>query len=718
MVTIKYVGKSLRVFEAERFIRGAGVYVNDIRIPGALYLKVLRSPYPRAIVKNIEIGSLKPILMITWRDVNENLRLIVDPEISGIAKTVPMPILARDRANFVGQPVAAIVASDPYEAEDMAEQIYIEYEPLDSVSDPEEAVKPGAPQIHEGVERNICLEKRFVGGDLSIFREADVEVEAEIDMERIVANPIETKGALAIYESGKLTLYATAQNPYRVRDDLSDILKIPVNNIRVVSPDVGGGFGVKVPLHPEYVLTAYASMVLKKPVKWIETRREHLVAPYQGRGVRARVKGYFKKDGKILGISGRVIVDLGAYNFSINQNIGVSIARWITGPYDIKALDIDLLEVFTNKTPFNAYRGAGRPEAALIYERVMDAAADELGMDRGGIRLINLLKGYGEYRNPLGVAIDVANYNETYLRAYEEYRRLRENIAKLCPEGMLCGAGISNYTEFNRASPGEKAKIRIKGGGVEIAVGTHSHGQGHGTTFAQLAADELRIPIERIRIVYGDTEDLGGGEGTSGSRSMVAGGAAVVKACRALLKRISSMGYNIKEALEKLEGLEIEVFAEGHNIFSYGAHVAAVAIDPETGYIRVIRYMAVDDVGRAINPAVIEGQIVGGVIQGAAQALWEAARYDEKGNPLFTTIIDTGIPSAVEAFNIESILVENPSKYPHGARGIGEAGAIGAPPAIVSAIEDALGKKIRVKKLPVTPESVLKMLSDRLVLGV
>lgn len=275
-----------------------------------------------------------------------------------------MPILAMDRVNFVGQPVAALVASNPYEAEDIAEHIYIDYEPLDSASDPDKAIELGAPQIHEGVERNICLDKRFAGGDLGVFREADVEVEVEIDTERIVANPMETKGALAIYESGKPTLYATTQNPYRVRDDLSDILKILPISVRVISPDVGGGFGVKVPLHAEYVLAAYSSMVLKKPIKWIETRREHLVTPYQGRGVRARVKGYFRRDGKILGISGKVMVDLGAYNFSINQNIAVNIARWITGPYDVRAVDIDLLAVFTNKTPFNAYRGAGRPEAA------------------------------------------------------------------------------------------------------------------------------------------------------------------------------------------------------------------------------------------------------------------------------------------------------------------------------------------------------------------
>jgi len=708
VVAIRYVGRPLKTVEGYRFVRGAGNYVCDIKLPGMAYLKVIRSPYPRAAVKSIEVAGRKPLLLITWRDIDERLRLRVEPEIAGYARLVPMPILARGVANFYGQPVAAVVAEDPYEAEDIAEQVYIEYEPLDSVSDPEEAMKPGAPQIHEGVERNLCIDKRFTGGDLEAFREADAIVDVEIDTERVVANPIETKAAVASYEGGVLTLYATAQNPFRVRDDLSEILKIPRDRVRVISPDVGGGFGVKVPLHAEYVLAAYASIVLKRPVKWVETRREHLVAPYQGRGVRARVRGFFKRNGKILGISGRVIVDLGAYNFSINQNIAANIVRWITGPYDIRAVDIDLKAVFTNKTPFNAYRGAGRPEAALIHERVMDAAADELGIDRGDIRAINIVKGAGEYRNPLGVVIDVANYYETYMKAYRIYRDLKEALPTLCPRGMLCGAGISSYVEFNRVAPGERARIGIRGGYVEITVGTHSHGQGHATVYAQIAADELGIPIERVRIAYGDTSRLEAGEGTSGSRSIVAGGAAVVKACRALLERVSSMGYTIEEALEKLEGLELEVFAEGGNIFSFGTHIAAVAVDPETGVVRVIKYIAVDDVGRAINPALVEGQVVGGVIQGAGQALWEAALYDEKGYPLFSSIVEAGVPTAVEAFNVESILVENPSRYPHGARGVGEAGAIGAPPAIVSAIEGAVGG--RVSRLPVRSEDLLQII--------
>jgi len=708
---IGYVGKPLRVFESERFIRGSGRYVGDLRLPNMVYLKIIRSPYPRAIIRKIELGGRRPLLMITWRDLSDSLRVRVDPEISGVARIVPMPILARDVVNFVGQPVIAIVAEDPYEAEDIAEDIYIDYEILESVADPERAMEEGAPKIHEGVERNLCIDKRFVGGDLNAFREADLVVDVEINTERVIPNPIETKAALANYEGGRLTLYATTQNPFRVRDEVSEILKIPREDVRVISPDVGGGFGVKVPLHAEYLIASYASIVLKRPVKWVETRREHMVAPYHGRGVRAHAKGYFRRDGRLLAISGRVIVDLGAYNYSINQNIAVNIVRWITGPYVVRAVDIDLKAVFTNKTPFNAYRGAGRPEAALIYERVMDAGAYELGIDRGDIRLINLIRGYGDYRNPLGVSIDAANYPETYSLALKIYRDLKRSIGEKCPEGMICGVGISSYIEFNRVHPGERARIGVRDGYIIIYVGTHSHGQAHRTVYAQLAADELGVPIERIRIVYGDTAELEAGEGTSGSRSIVAGGAAVVKACRAFLEMVSSKGYTIEEALKKMSGSWVEVFAEGGNIFSFGSHVAAVAIDPETKIIRVLKYVAIDDVGRAINPAVIEGQIAGGVIQGAAQALWEAARYDEKGYPLFTAIIDTGIPSAVEAFNIESIFVENPSRFPHGARGVGEAGAIGAPPAIISAVEDAIGA--RIKSLPVTPEKILEILSRR-----
>jgi len=241
-------------------------------------------------------------------------------------------------------------------------------------------------------------------------------------------------------------------------------------------------------------------------------------------------------------------------------------------------------------------------------------------------------------------------------------------------------------------------------------VGTYSHGQGHATVYAQIAADELGIPIEGVRITYGDTSSLEGGEGTSGSRSIVAGGAAVIKACKALMEKISSMGYTVEEALEKLRGLEVEVFAEGNNTFSFGSHVAAVAVDPEVGSVRVIKYVAVDDVGRAINPAIVEGQIIGGVIQGTGQVLWEAARYDEKGYPLFSTIVDIGVPTSVEAFEVDSILVENPSRYQHGARGVGEAGAIGAPPAIISAIEDAIKRSVR--KIQIYPEDLMRILRE------
>lgn len=703
-----YVGKPLRLVDGDVFVRGLGRYLADIKMPGELYLRVIRSPYPRAFIRSIRVAGRRPLLLITSKDLRASLPLRLDPELRGRARIVPMPVLAEGMVNFVGQPVAAVVAEDPYEAEDLAEGVEVEYEPLEAVSDPERAFEPGAPQIHEGVERNLCIDMRIAGGDLEVFRSPRKIVEAEIGMGRVVANPIEPRGCLAVYEGGRLAVYATTQNPFRVREDLSSVLGIPVERVRVVSPHVGGGFGVKVPLHAEYVIAARASMELGRPVKWVETRREHLVSPYHGRGVRARVRGFFSREGRLLGISGRVVVDLGAYNFSISQNIALNIVRWITGPYDVRAVDIDLKAVFTNKTPFNAYRGAGRPEAAMIHERVLDAAAEELGIDRAEIRRINLLEGAGRRTNPLGVHIDVANYRSTFEIASKGYEELRRSIRETCPEGSLCGVGIASYIEYNRVRPGEAARIRIRGGRVEIAVGTHSHGQGHATTYAQLAADELGVPIEAVRIVYGDTGDLSTGEGTSGSRSLVAGGGAVVKACRDLKEILASKGLTIERALRELEGFEHEVFYQGDDVFSFGTHVAAVSVDPETGVARVIRYIAVDDAGRIVNPAIVEGQIAGGALQGAAQVLWEAAEYDDSAYPLFSTIADTGVPTAVEAFSVESIVAENPSGHIHGARGVGEAGAIGAPPAVLSALEDALGS--RISRIPARPEELLEIL--------
>jgi len=704
-----YIGKPLKPLEDYRFITGRGRYVDDIRLKDTAYLKVIRSSYARAMIKYVGFNNRRALLFIKPSDISGYVPVRVDPEVAQYSKIARMPILPMDVVNFVGQPVAAIVARDPYEAEDLFEEVSIDYEPLDPVVDPLKAFEKGAPQIHREVPSNLAIDRRFVGGDTRVFRDADVIVKARLGMERVAANPIEPRACIAYYDGSSLVIYINTQSPYRVRSDVQEVFGLSPKDIRIISPDVGGAFGSKTPLPVECMLAIYASMKLKIPVKYVETRREHIVAPYHGRGVSFEVEGYGSKRGELLGLKGRVIVDIGAYSYGINLNIPINIVKWSVGPYRVRAINIDLKAVYTNKTPIGPYRGAGRPEAALIHERVLDALADELGIDRVDIRAINLRSGRGYYETPTGLKVDDADYLGTYVRAYEAYENVRKNIVE--KPGKRVGIGVSCFLAHDRSGMGERAKLRISKGVVEIIVGTHSHGQNHATTLAQIAADELGIPIEMISIRYGDTEELREGVGTFGSRSAVAGGAAVIEVCRKLKEEARSRGYrDIISAVKGLDGYEVEVFYRGGDVFSFGSHIAAIEIDEETGCVRILKYIAVDDVGRAINPVVIEGQLTGGSLQGAGQVLWEAIKYDDQGYPQCSSIIECGVPSSLEAFPVESILVENPSEFPHGARGVGEAGAIGAPPAIISAIENAIG--IKIEYIPVTCEELRKYIID------
>ncbi len=700
-----YVGKPIRPVEDYRFITGRGRYVDDIRLEGMAFLKVVRSPYARALIRYVGFSNPRALLFIKPGDLEGFMPARVDPEVARYARIVRMPILPRGYVNFVGQPVAAVVARDPYEAEDLAEEVSIDYEALEPVVDPLKALERGSPQIHSEAPGNLAIDRRFVGGDARVFSEADVVVTAELKMERLVSNPIETRACVAYYNGSTLKLYVNTQSPHRVLSDVQEVFGLSPNMVRVISPDVGGAFGSKTPFHVECALAIYASMKLKIPVKYVETRREHLVAPYHGRGVAFKVEGYGTRRGELLGIRGLVVVDIGAYSYHVNLNIPVNIIRWSVGPYRIRAVDLDLKAVYTNKTPMGPYRGAGRPEAALIHERVLDSLAEELGIDRAEIRTINLRSGWGRYETPTGLRTDDANYLGTYMRAYEIYKQLEKSLRGR--PGKRVGIGVSCFLAHDRSVLGEWARLRISKGLVEIYVGTHSHGQSHATTLAQIAAEELGVSIERISILFGDTEYLKEGVGTFGSRTAIAGGAAVVEVCRRLKDQARARGYeDISSALEKLEGYEVETFYRGSDIFSFGSHIAVVEIDEETGIARISKYIAVDDVGRAINPLVIEGQIVGGALQGASQVLWEAIKYDDQGYPQCSSIAECGVPSSQEAFEVESILVENPSEAPHGARGVGEAGAIGAPPAVISALEKAIGAKI--KHIPISSEMLRK----------
>ncbi|QGA55402.1 molybdopterin-dependent oxidoreductase [Sulfolobus sp. E5-1-F] len=675
-------------------IIGKGSYIDDINPKNVVYLGVVRSQIARGIIRSISKPE-SALLSLTWEDVKTYMPVPVPPNISKSSKIVRMPVLADGRVNFVGQPVLAFVVDDRYKIEDIAEEVTIDYEELKPVVDLEKAMD-NDEEIHPGVKKNISVDLLLEGGELSAKSKAEVVVSRKIKQNRIVSNPMEPKGVIVHWDGEHLNVYGSFQSAFRIRNDLREALNFSPEKIRVYSaPNVGGGFGNKVPSHPEYVLAAIASMKLNRPVKWIETRYEHLKNPTVGRGVLSDVKLYATRQGEILGIEGYVAVDLGAYNYTINPTTPGFIASLLTGPYKMKFASIRALGVFTNQPPTGPYRGAGRPEAALIHETLVDDLAEELGMDPVEIRRKNLFGDNG-YVTPLGVKIDPAGYREVLDTAEKYYRKAKEVYKDK-------GVSIVIFTDIVRLSPGEGARVRIENGKVKIFVGTGPHGQAYSDTFSKLASEVLGISQDIIEVITNTTEGVKEGVGSFGSRGGTIGGSAVIEACKQLLSKIN---MPIDKAIKELNGVEVEVFYRSDDIFSPGAHVAVVDVNRETGFVKILDYYAVDDVGRALVKEEVEGQIIGGVLQGVSQVLWEHAPYDENGNPLFSSIADTGVPTAVEAsFKVNVDEVEFPSALPAKSRGVGEAGTTGGLPAVFIALEKVVKRKFN--KTPIYPWDII-----------
>ncbi|QXJ31013.1 xanthine dehydrogenase family protein molybdopterin-binding subunit [Saccharolobus shibatae] len=675
-------------------ITGEGTYIDDINPKNLVYLGVARSQVARGIIKSVSRPE-SALLSLTWEDVKTYMPVPVPPNIAKSSKIIRMPVLADGRVNFVGQPVLAFVVNDRYEIEDVVEEVSIDYEELEPVVDVEKAMNSNE-EIHPGVKKNISVDLLLEGGELSAKSRADVVVSRKIKQNRIVSNPMEPKGVIVHWDGEYLNVYGSFQSAFRIRNDLREALNISPEKIKVISaPNVGGGFGNKVPSYPEYILAAIASMKLNRPVKWIETRYEHLKNPTIGRGVLSDIKLYATRQGEILGIEGYVAVDLGAYNYTINPTTPSFIASLLTGPYKMKFASIRALGVFTNQPPTGPYRGAGRPEAALIHETLVEDLAEELGVDPVEIRRKNLVGDNG-YVTPLGVKIDPAGYNEVLDTAEKYYRKAKEIYKDK-------GISIVVFTDIVRLSPGEGARVRIEKGKVKIFVGTGPHGQAYSDTFSKLASEVLGISQDVIEVITNTTEGLKEGVGSFGSRGGTIGGSAVIEACRQLLNKIN---MPIDKALKELNGVEVEVFYRSDDIFSPGAHVAVVDVDKETGFVKILDYYAVDDVGRALLKEEVEGQIIGGVLQGVSQVLLEHAPYDDNGNPLFSSIADAGVPTAVEAnYNVKVDEVEFPSALPAKSRGVGEAGTTGSLPAVFIALEKVT--KMKFEKTPIYPWDIM-----------
>lgn len=758
-----FVGQPVRRVEDRKFLTGTASYLDDVRLAGTLHAAFVRSPHPHARVVKVETSAAAAspgvVAVYTAADLEGKVKPLAggsgESELAegsrGSAPSIVQRALALDAASFVGEPVAVVLAEDAYAAEDGAELVSVEYEALPSVIDPEEALRQGSPRVHGGLRSNVGARVSFAAGDPEkAFARADEVVKVKLYNQRLSPTPMEPRGVLARFdEAGSLTVHLSTQDPHGARDELAKLLSMNPEDVRVVAPDVGGAFGGKIGIFPEDLAVCFAARTLRRPVKWVESRRENLLTMKHGRGQVQFVDLAMSREGRIKGLRVRLVVDCGAYGAEPSQ--AELTLRMGTGVYDIPNYDASAEVVMTNKVPLGAYRGAGRPEATYLIERAVSIASARLRLDPIKVRQLNYIKkerfpfktagGYvydsGDYHSNLKKALELADY--TGLLA--ERRRARE-------DGRLVGIGISTWVEVCSFGPTwpQTASLSVSEvGRVLLSLGGHSHGQGHATTFSQVVADELGVPMEDVTVRDGDTAALPWGSLTAGSRSAALSGSAALLCARKLREKMSlvaarklgarpsaktvfSKGYVYLEEqpskrlkfsevaalaydTEELPpGMEPTLFAHTayapkSNAYPFGNHIVLVEVDRESGVAKILRYFATDDCGKVLNPLVVEGQVHGGVVQGIGQALIEDVVADADGQPLSTTLADYLIPSADMLPTIVWGTTETPTDSNLlGVKGIGEAGTIAATPAVINAIEDALsGFRVVVDRMPASP---------------
>jgi carbon-monoxide dehydrogenase large subunit len=750
--TPKWIGKAVKRLEDGKFIRGQGTYLDDLALEGTLHVALVRSLYAHARINGIDAREALEVPGVLAVYTAADLGELYAPGSGGRdAKVVRHPVLARDYVRYVGQPVAAVVATSRESAHDALQRVYVDYEALDAVADALQALQEGT-LVHPELGTNRALERRTSGGDIAeAFAKAHKVVGARLVQQRVAPSPMEPRGVLAAWDGIResLTLWSSTQMPHDLRNAVAEALGLAENQVRAVTPDVGGAFGAKINIYPEEILAAHLARSLGRPVKWVEGRGESFVATVHGRAQVADLELALDAEGQILGLRGRVVADLGAYALETTLGNAPGTLLMLQGPYRIPAIDLELVSVYTHATPTGAYRGAGRPEATYYLERLMDMAARELGMDPAEIRLRNLIQGPFPYKTLTGAKYDSGAYPETLRKLLElsDYKALRELQARARAEGRLLGIGLCVYVEITGYG-WDTGGVRVNpDGSAVVFTGTSPHGQGAGTGFAQIVAERLGIPLERIRIVQGDTLAVPYGMGTAGSRTMSVGGSAILKAAEQVaekarriaahlleaapedvelgeggwsvrgtdravsLEQIAQAAYNPRKLPPDLEpGLEGQAsFNLKEANYPFGAHLALVELDRETGQVRVLRYVALDDVGTVINPLLVEGQQQGGVAQGLGQALYEGISYDESGQNRNASLLEYNLPRADQVVWVEAHRggTRSPTN-PLGVKGIGEAGTIAATPTVVNAVMDALG--IKHLDMPLTPEKVWRAL--------
>ena len=769
------VGEPIKRREDPRLIRGLATYTDDIKLHGMLHAAFVRSDYAAGAIERIDTqrAAAQPgvVGIFTAEDLRgETGRIpcVVLPE--DVPDPEP-PLLAEGEVRYVGQPLAVVIAEDGYTARDAALLVDVDVAPRPAVVGLEAALEPDAPRVYPDHPDNVCARYHEPSPEIGRwFAEADATLALRLENHRVAPGPMEGRAVLAHWDEGpqKLTVWTSTQVPHLVKHQLSMCLGIPEFAIRVIAPEVGGGFGCKLPIYAEECLLPWISRRLRRPVKWAETRTENLMNTTHGRGHVHEVEVAYRLDGEVLALRGRVLSDVGAYPSFFGPAIATFTPLMISGCYRLRAIDVEVVAVYTNTMATDAYRGAGRPEAAYTIERVMDAVARELDLDPAEVRRRNFIPPEAfPYDTPGGATYDSGEYAAALDKLLEffDYAAARQAQAKARAEGRLVGLGIATFTEIcglgpsadgpalRRSGTWESANVRVEPSGrVWIGTGVSPHGQGQETTFAQLTADAFGVALEDVTVAHGDTDVVSHGVGTFGSRGLVVGGTALQLALDQISAKARRIAAHLLDAtLEQVEwdgeafrvrggeramsfaevaeaahlwsvpvpgeepGLEAVVRWEPEGTtFPFGAHLCQVEVDPDTGEVDLQRYAAVDDCGRVINPLLVAGQRIGGIVQGLGQALCEQVLYDESGQLLTGTLMDYALPRAsmFPRFELDSTCTPT-DLNPLGAKGVGELGTIGSTPCVASAVLDALAPLgVAHVDIPLTPERVWRAMRE------
>ena len=789
-ITQGLIGTSVKRVEDKRFTTGKGMFTDDIVLPHQAYASFVRSPYAHAAIKSVDVSAAEQmpgvIAIYTGADVAEVNGVPCGWQVNfkngNTMKEPKHPLLVADKARHAGDAVALVIAETKEEATDAAEAINVEYEELPCVVDAAKAVQPGAPLVHDDVPDNTCYDWTL-GNPIeevnAAMSKASHVTTLEFINQRLVPNAIEPRSYNSSYDasSGKYTLYTSSQNPHLIRLLMcAFVLGIPEHKVRVVSPDVGGGFGSKIFHYTEEALLTWATKKIGRPVKWTAERSESFLLDAHGRDHITKAEMGFDGDGKIHALRVKTIANLGAYLSTFGSCVPTYLhGTLMQGLYTTPKINIDVTAVFTHTTPVDAYRGAGRPEATFLLERLMDLAALEMNVDPAELRFKNFIPPFDGinqpgYQTQVALQYDSGNYEGVLKRGLEMlgYQNVRNEQHEAAKNGKLVGIGFSTYIEACGIAPSavvgslgaraglfEVGQVRVQPTGkVSVYTGSHSHGQGHETTFAQVVADKLGIAMDDVEIIHGDSESVAFGMGTYGSRSIAVGGTAIVKSIDKIIEKGKKIAAHKLEANpEDIEfasgkfivkgtdksvgfgdvaltayvphvypkdlepGLDFSSFYDPANFtFPFGCHIAVVEVDKETGKVTLKRFIAVDDVGNIINPMIVDGQIHGGVAQGVGQALFEGADYDDNGQLANGSYIDYCMPRSDDFPMFETDFQVTPCPHnPLGVKGAGEAGTIGSTPAVVNAVIDALwsgGHKVKDIRMPLTPERVWRAMQQ------